>query len=327
MSDPYPIADLTAAVPELKRPFTVAAVRMKPQTVTKDKTKGLVTYYIDARMVVERLNAVVGAGAWSDSYRPLNVGQEALAVGIPVECALQVLGVTKTDVGQIAPGEKDDKMWKSAYSDAFKRAAVKFGIGAYLYGGAQVWAAVKVGANDKVQGFSPEGVAHAKREYVKWITALAPLWGQPLDHGDVEHDAEMPPDGHQTASAAPEAQAEAVDPAVTLIAGAPAGAKFLQDGMKMLTDCDPRVDWPSLVGQVIRDHFGVEKSGDIPKERYREFAHRYANACAATRAEFTPDAVPPIDDAGIMRAWGWAFGGLAVTVPRISTDGLPEFGA
>lgn len=300
----YPIDNLTAAVPELKRPFTVAAVRMKPQTVTQDKTKGLVTYYIDARMVVERLNAVVGAGAWEDAYRPLNVGQEALAVGIPVECSLSVLGVTKTDVGQISPGEKDDKMWKSAYSDAFKRAAVKFGIGAYLYGGAQVWAAVKVGNNGKVQGFSPEGIAHAKREYVKWMTALAPLWGVPLDHGDVEHEPEdLPP-----------AVAE-FNPAVDLLPGAPSGQKFLQDGMKMLAAKDATVEWPAVVTQAILGCYGAEKAKDIPKEFFPEFACRYANVCAAIH-----------DGRDAVDAFAWAFNGTVVELVRVKTDDLPDFG-
>lgn len=46
-----------------------------------------------------------------------------------IECALTVLGVTKHDVGTISLADQ----MKGAHSDALKRAAVKFGIGAYLY--------------------------------------------------------------------------------------------------------------------------------------------------------------------------------------------------
>jgi hypothetical protein len=184
---------LKDALPELRRPFTPAAIKMKPQATTGEGAamKGLVTYYLDARLVVERLNEVVGPEAWSDSYRMLCEGVHAPAVGIPVECSLTVLGSTKTDVGQIAPGNPDDKAWKSAYSDAFKRAAVKFSIGAYLYGGAGGWAPVKVGANGKAQGFTPDGLRQGRATYAKWISEprMKELFGEPLDHGDAEPDA------------------------------------------------------------------------------------------------------------------------------------------
>lgn len=174
----------------------------------------------------------------------------------------------------------------------------------------------------------------------------AAAWGEGTDSGDKDTSKAMTmafktvlnqafaisteefgdPDGGTPEPTTRREEAAAFDPGAQLLEGAPAGAKFLQDGMKILTGCDAGVDWPALVGQVLRDHFGVEQSKDIPKDRFPEFAHRYANACAATRTEFTPDAVPPIDDAGIVRAWSWAFGGLTVTVPRITTDDLPDFG-
>jgi hypothetical protein len=180
---------LSDLLPELRRPFTPAAIKFKPQATSGegDQMKGLVSYFVDSRLVVERLNAVVGPVGWTDAYTLLCEGALAPGVGIPVECALTVLGYTKTDVGQIAPGVPDDKAWKSAYSDAFKRAAVKFSIGAYLYGGAGVWAAVKVGRNGKVQGFSPEGAAQARRAYTAWIASgpIKNVYGEPLDHGDV----------------------------------------------------------------------------------------------------------------------------------------------
>ena len=110
--------------------YTAAAVKMKPQSVTKDQAKGLVSYYIDARLAAERLTAAVGPGGWSEEYHVVSTDPQA---GLPIECRLTVLGVTRADVGQIAPGPLDDKAWKSAYSDALKRAAVKWGIGRYLY--------------------------------------------------------------------------------------------------------------------------------------------------------------------------------------------------
>lgn len=46
-----------------------------------------------------------------------------------VKCSLTVLGLTKQDVGSVSLADQ----FKGAHSDALKRAAVKFGIGLYLY--------------------------------------------------------------------------------------------------------------------------------------------------------------------------------------------------
>jgi hypothetical protein len=72
---------------------------------------------------------VLGVENWQDEY-------EILADG-SVMCRLKLkLGgewITKTDVG--SPSEQPDggDRLKAAFSDALKRAAVKFGIGRYLY--------------------------------------------------------------------------------------------------------------------------------------------------------------------------------------------------
>jgi hypothetical protein len=176
---------LSESLSDLRRPFTVQAVKFKPQTVMQDKTKALASFYIDARLAAERLNTVVGAENWSDSYRLLADGAATPALYYPVECSLRVCGVTKVDVGQGADTKLDEKAWKSAYSDALKRAAVKFGIGVYLYVLPNVWAPVRVDAG-KVKGFSEEGVKQLRSAYVRWLDSSANTFGAALDHGDVE---------------------------------------------------------------------------------------------------------------------------------------------
>lgn len=187
----FPVTELNAAVEQLQRPFTRGAVRIKPQA-TADRNGGkvgLVTFYIDSRLVVERLNAVVGPDAWAESYKPvLDDAMGAAAHFFPVECTLTVLGVSRTDVGQYQSNTTDDKAWKSGYSDALKRAAVKFRIGAYLYGTPNVWVECKVGNNGKVQGFTDAGRDKAFDVYDKWLRqVMQPRFGEPLDHGDLEH--------------------------------------------------------------------------------------------------------------------------------------------
>lgn len=77
--------------------------------------------YLDARAVMDRLDDVVGPENWGDSYFETPSGR--------IICALTVNGVTKSD----GAGDTAVEGEKGAISDAFKRAAVKFGIGRYLY--------------------------------------------------------------------------------------------------------------------------------------------------------------------------------------------------
>lgn len=118
---------------KLKEPFSLESLGMKPQVVKGDKA--LAIFYIDARDVMDRLDAVVGVGGWKDSYTPLkdHVMMCELSVKIGDEW------ITKQDVG----GESEQKdvgdLAKSTVSDALKRAAVKFGIGRYLYNIPNIW--------------------------------------------------------------------------------------------------------------------------------------------------------------------------------------------
>ena len=116
---------------QLAAPFHSYYVGWKAQATSKDKTRALAVAYIDARTVMDRLDQVAGPDNWSDTYRLISAGDGEFAV----ECTLTLFGVPKSDVG--TANEEDDgsqaSVSKSAYSDAIKRAAVKWGIGRYLY--------------------------------------------------------------------------------------------------------------------------------------------------------------------------------------------------
>jgi hypothetical protein len=118
------------------------------------------------------------------------------------------------------------------------------------------------------------------------------------------------------------------DPGVDLLPGAPHGQKFVSDGMRILTEADSTVNWPNLVTQAITGHFGVGEAKQIPKDRFDEFARRYANMCVKVSESASPAAFPPITDTQIRDAFAWAFAGVVVDVSYIQkqTDGLPEFG-
>ena len=175
---------------DLRRPFTVDAIRFKPQVV-KD-SNAMATFYIDARLAAERLNTVVGPEHWEETYRTLVDGSIMPGHFFPVECTLTVFGISKADVGVYQKNAVDSMAWKSAYSDALKRAAVKFGIGVYLYGLPNVWAEIKIGRNGKAQGFSDAGERKLRGAYTQILKQIEGRFGVPMDHGDLydpEHDA------------------------------------------------------------------------------------------------------------------------------------------
>jgi hypothetical protein len=119
---------------KLAEPFPPGEVQWRIEAISKDKRRALVVPYVDAHTVLDRLDRVVGPEGWHDSYEVLSDEERSLKDErgerrervVEVKCRLTVLGVTKEDVGE------GDSL-KAAFSDALKRAGVKFGVGRYLY--------------------------------------------------------------------------------------------------------------------------------------------------------------------------------------------------
>lgn len=119
---------------KLSEPFPPGEVEWRIEALSRDKKRALVVPYVDARTVLDRLDRVVGPEGWQDAYEVLADAERAVRDErgerrerlVEVKCRLTVLGVTKEDVGE------GDSL-KAAFSDALKRAAVKFGVGRYLY--------------------------------------------------------------------------------------------------------------------------------------------------------------------------------------------------
>jgi hypothetical protein len=111
----------------LAAPFDVRSVRFKPAVVSGNRALALA--YVDARVIQDRLDEVLGVAGWQDEYECLPDGS--------VVCRLRLrLGeewITKMDVGGQSEQPDEGDRRKAAFSDALKRAAVKFGIGRYLY--------------------------------------------------------------------------------------------------------------------------------------------------------------------------------------------------
>ena len=80
--------------------------------------------YVDARDVMDRLDEVIGAGAWQSDFKSIN-NKDYGGIGILINGEW----IWKWDVGSESNTEKD----KGLASDAFKRAGVKWGINRYAY--------------------------------------------------------------------------------------------------------------------------------------------------------------------------------------------------
>lgn len=164
-----PAFGLKTALPHLRRPFTAEAVRWKTQAGT------LVVPYVDARLVIERLNLVVG-DMWSPAYRT-----DARLMW----CDLTIDGVTRSDVGSGYEG-------KGLVSDSLKRAAVHFGVGVSLYALKKQWLEVDTGhlkekkgkEGKKVYELTRAGELHLRETYASWLDDLEAKFGPALDHGD-----------------------------------------------------------------------------------------------------------------------------------------------
>lgn len=191
----HPAADLAAAMPLFRRPFTPAAVSFKIQVNPKKRGegqaatfgKGLVVVYIEARTAAERLNVVTPA-AWEDDYGDLF---PAGAKGFGVKCVLEVFDRKRADVSYVTAedlGKNGDMSLKGVHSDAFKRVCVKFGIGAFLYFAPRLY--VEAAELKMVAGkwYLPMQTEKKLRErYGGWLAFGATIerFGLALDHGDV----------------------------------------------------------------------------------------------------------------------------------------------
>jgi len=119
---------------QLKEPFKPSEIHWRVGSTTKDKKKGLALAYLDARNVMKRLDDIFDVTGWSDSYIETQSGRVFCTITVKVGDTW----VSKSD----AAGDTAVEGQKGAVSDAFKRAAVKLGVGRYLYYLPQEWVAI-----------------------------------------------------------------------------------------------------------------------------------------------------------------------------------------
>ncbi len=107
----------------------LAAPFEQDEVKEREGAKGEMFKYVSARTVMNRLDDVAGPENWWDEFVP---NEESVICRLSIRLPDQTV-VTKVDAGGFADMKDLGDSDKSGFSDAFKRAAVKFGIGRYLY--------------------------------------------------------------------------------------------------------------------------------------------------------------------------------------------------
>lgn len=113
---------------KLKLPFDPTIVKWRVGATNSDKSKGMALAYVDARIVMDRLDELC---FWQDKYPWSDGNRVCCSIGINFDEEW----FWRTD----GAGETDVEGDKGSMSDAFKRAAVKWGVGRYLYALPSPW--------------------------------------------------------------------------------------------------------------------------------------------------------------------------------------------
>ena len=229
----------------LAQPFDPSVVRWRAGSSNKDRTRALALAYVSARDVMDRLDAVVGPENWYDEYRfegartictlALRVGQEGSFI-------------RKED----GAGDTSFEGEKGGISDAFKRAAVKWGIGRYLYGVDSPWVASKaVGA---------KGVAIETTELAR-LRKLLPV---PPASDVISMVAETLGATVESVTLEPETSSASLSPSEQKAARRIVGARCKAIGLEI-------PDWAPMMEKSVLREMKVDSIKDLTKASLRTF--------------------------------------------------------
>lgn len=160
---------------DLHKPFAPNKISWRVGSTNADKSKGMALAYIDARDVMERLHEVCGP-YWQNEYVPMPNGTCCCRIGIKVgdewlwrsNGSMNLTDSDKADAKEMAE--------KGSYSDAFKRSAVLWGIGQYLYALDSPWVALEpAGRSFKI-------AAHEYRRLEGILAKSAPSGSGAISH-------------------------------------------------------------------------------------------------------------------------------------------------
>jgi hypothetical protein len=157
----------TPNLEQLREPFPDDAVEWRIQRAGRGRRSetiyARVLAYITARAIQCRLDEVCGPGGWQNRFEMGPAGGVLCGIAIRVGDEW----ITKWDGAETS----DIEPVKGALSGAFKRAAVLWGIGRYLYGLGEQWA--EVHERGRFRATTKEG------EPFRWDPPARPPWALP----------------------------------------------------------------------------------------------------------------------------------------------------
>lgn len=118
-------------------PFASEEIDWRIGNTKADKTQAMALAYLDARTVMDRLDGVCGPDGWQCNYTPIP-GHPSIICNL----GIQMPGsewLWKAD----GAGASDIEAEKGMMSDALKRAAVRWGVGRYLYDLDSPWVSIE----------------------------------------------------------------------------------------------------------------------------------------------------------------------------------------
>lgn len=163
---------------QLKAPFPPDRISWRVGSTNREKTKGMALAYIDSRDVQERLDAACGPGGWQDRF-PHAATKTICEIGIKIDDEW----IWRAD----GSGDSDIEAEKGAISGAFKRAAVKWGIGRYLYDIPATWVEIEpAGKSFKIKESEYAKLSNVLRRNAP---ASIPAKSAPVDVSQISPDA------------------------------------------------------------------------------------------------------------------------------------------
>jgi|SRR5581483_3925333 len=129
------MADIQEIFDQLCMPFPNESIEWRIGSTNSEKTKASALAYIDARTVMDRLDSVCGPDGWQREHT-------SLATGMAI-CRLKIRVGTEWLTKEDGAGATDIEGEKGMLSDSFKRAAVSWGVGRYLYGLDSPWVEIE----------------------------------------------------------------------------------------------------------------------------------------------------------------------------------------
>lgn len=127
--------NVTELMTSLSASFPESDISWRAGAPSADKSSAVVLPHIDPRLVQARLDETVGPEGWKVEFREVVAGAKLVSVVCSLALRCDGEWVAKEDAAHVSEAVNvlNEFAIKGAYTEAFKRAAVMWGVGRYLY--------------------------------------------------------------------------------------------------------------------------------------------------------------------------------------------------